>query len=67
MIEDINCSQDMALSWVLNAKNSFKNVTGFSQFQLALEKKPKFPYTLLYDELPTLTMKLTSQGIQKKT
>lgn len=65
MIEDISCSQDLALSWVLNAKNSLKNVTGFSQFQLALKNKKKFPYTLL-DELPTLNMKLTSQGIQEK-
>ena len=36
IIDDSNCSLDIALSWSMNAKNSLANVHGFSSYQLVL-------------------------------
>ena len=63
IINDTQCSLDLALFWVLNAKNSLQNTAGFSQFQLVLGRNPKRPSTLS-DNLPALSMKPSSEVLQ---
>ena len=63
IINDTQCSLDLALCWVLNAKNSLQNTAGFSQFQLVLGRNPKRPSTLS-DNLPALSMKPSSEVLQ---
>ena len=36
VIEENHCSLDVTLAWCLNAKNTLKNLHGFSPFQLAI-------------------------------
>ena len=56
MIIDTQYSLDLALFWVLNAKNNLQNAAGFSQFQLVLGRNPKFPSSLS-DNLLALSTK----------
>ena len=43
MCSDKNLTADMALLWVLNAKNSLENCFGFSPFQLHIGRNPVLP------------------------
>ena len=53
ILEDVNCSIEVALAWVLNAKNSLKNVFGYSPNQLVFGKNPNLP-TAIGSEPPAL-------------
>ena len=54
ILEDVNnCSIEVTLAWALSAKNSLKNVFGYSPNQLVFGKNPNFP-TVIGSELPAL-------------
>ena len=42
IINDINCTLNVALSWALSAKNSLQNFHGFSPNQLVFGRNPNF-------------------------
>ena len=52
-MEDAGCGLELTLSWAMSAKNSLKNVNGFSPNQLVLGENPNFP-TALNSKLPAL-------------
>ena len=64
IIAETNTSPDLALTWALNAKNSPRNTAGFSPFQLVHGFNPKL-LASLSDELPALSIKLSSQIVQQ--
>ena len=43
ILEDVNCSIDVALAWATSAKNSLKNIFGYSPNQLVFAKNPNLP------------------------
>ena len=43
ILEDVNCSIVVALAWAISAKNSLKNVFGYSPNQLVFAKNPNLP------------------------
>ena len=52
-IEETKCDLEMAVAWAVSAKNSLKNVNGFSPNQLVFGKNPNFP-NVSSDNLPAL-------------
>ena len=50
ILEDVNSSIEVALAWALSAKNSLKNVFGYSPNQLVFGKNPNLP-TVIGSEL----------------
>ena len=64
IINDNNCSVDLALMWALSAKNSLQNVSGFTPYQLVLGCNPKLPATLS-DDIPALSSKPVSDVIRE--
>ena len=62
ILEDINCSLDIALAWAVNAKNTLHNIHGFSSHQLVFGCNPNLP-TVLSDKLPALEGVTQSQCI----
>ena len=53
IMEDFKCDLQLAISWAVSAKNSLKNVHGFSQNQLVFGKNLNFP-NVCDDLLPAL-------------
>ena len=53
ILEDVDCSIEVALAWALNAKNSLKNIHGFSSYQLVFGKNPNLP-SVFENKLPAL-------------
>ena len=53
ILEDVNCSIEVALAWALSAKNSLKNVFGYSPDQLVFGKNLNLP-TVIGSEPPAL-------------
>ena len=53
ILEETNCSLDVALCWAVNAKNSLQNIYGFSPHQLVFGKNPNLP-SVLNNKLPAL-------------
>ena len=53
VMEDIQCSVEVALCWAINAKNSLQNVYGFSPYQLVFGHNPNLP-SAFEDKLPAL-------------
>ena len=53
ILEEVNCSIDVALCWAVNAKNTLLNVYGFSPYQLVFGHHPNLP-SVLTDKLPAL-------------
>ena len=45
VLDDKNCSLDLAVSWCINAKNALTNFHGFSPYQLFIGTNPKSPST----------------------
>ena len=43
ILEDMNCSLEIALPWAINAKNSLLNVYGFSPYILVFGRNPQLP------------------------
>ena len=62
IIEDTNCSPEIALCWTIMAKNSLSNVYGFSPYQLVFGKTPKLP-NVFDNQLPALEGVSASQLI----
>ena len=60
VLEENQCSLEVALAWCINAKNSLQNVHGFSPFQLALGQNPKLP-SVLSDRPPAFTSPSSSK------
>ena len=54
VLDDTQCHSNLAASWCINAKNSLHSVHGFSPYQLAIGKNPKFP-SVLNKKAPALT------------
>ena len=59
----IKCDLRLAVSWAASAKNSLKNVYGFSLNQLIFGKNPKFPS--VYDDLLPALENKTSEIVAK--
>ena len=59
-MEDAGCDLELALSWAVAAKNSLKNVNGFSPNQLVFRGNPNYP-TALNSKLPALEGKSSSE------
>ena len=59
-MEDTNCNLELAVAWAVSAKNSLKNVNGFSPNQLVFGKNPNFP-NVCDDRLPALQNKSTCE------
>ena len=53
ILEEVDCSVEVALCWAVSAKNSLQNVFGFSSYQLAFGRNPNLP-SVLTDKLPAL-------------
>ena len=53
ILEEINCSVEVALCWAINAKNSLQNIFGFSPYQLVFGRNPNLP-SVFTDKLPAL-------------
>ena len=53
ILEDVNCSIEVTPAWALCAKNSLKNVFGYSLNQLVFGKNPNLP-TVIGSEPPAL-------------
>lgn len=53
IMEDINCSVEIALCWAVNAKNSLQSVYGFSPHQLVFGRNPNLP-SAFENKLPAL-------------
>ena len=53
VIKDVSCSVIVALAWSVSAKDSLKNVHGYSPNQLVFGKNPDFP-VVIENELPAL-------------
>ena len=64
IIADTKCSNELALCWAINAKNSLMNVAGFSPFQLVLGTNPRLP-SCITDDIPAITKTSTSKLIQE--
>ena len=62
IIDEQQCSLEMALAWAVNAKNSLSNVYGFSPYQLVFGKTPNIP-SILSDKIPALEGMTTTQVI----
>lgn len=50
---EVDCNLDVALSWVIHAKNSLANVHGFTPYQLTIGATPNLP-GILVDKPPAL-------------
>ena len=61
-MEDAGCDLELTLSWAVAAKNSLKNVIGFSPNQLVFGEKPNYP-TDLNSKLLTLEGKSSSEVV----
>ena len=62
MMEDPKYSLQTAVAWAVAAKNSLKNVHGFSPNQLVFGRNPNFP-ALEINNLPALEGKTSSQVV----
>ena len=63
-MEDIKCDLQLAVPWAVCAKNSLKNVLGFSPNQLVFGKNLNFPKAC-DDLLPALENETTSEILAK--
>ena len=59
-MEDAGCDLEFALSWAVAAKDSLKNINGFSLNQLVFRGNPNFP-TALNCKLPALEGKSSTE------
>ena len=59
-MEDAGCDLELALSWAVAAKNSLKNVNGFSPNQLVFRGNPNYPIAF-NSKLPALEGKSSSE------
>ena len=64
ILEEVNCSLEVALCWAVNAKNSLQNIFGFSPHQLVFGTNPNLP-SVLTDKLPALEGVTGSELIAK--
>ena len=62
IIEEINCSLEVALSWALSVKNSLQNHYGYSSNQFVFERNPNIQ-TVFNSDLPALEGLTSSQLI----
>ena len=46
ILEEVDCSLEVALCWAVNAKNSLQNIFGFSSYQLVFGRNPNLPSVL---------------------
>ena len=58
------CSLDMALHWVVHAKNSLANVHGFAPYQLAMGYTPQLP-SVLHDKPPAFESASDSELVNR--
>ena len=55
ILEENNCSIEVALAWAVSAKNYLQNVHGYSPNQLVFGKSPSFPAVSNNDPLESST------------
>ena len=60
ILEEVECSVEVALCWAINAKNSLQNIYGFSPYMLVFGRNPNLP-SVLTDKLPALEGVTASQ------
>ena len=61
-IDNVKCDLELALTWATAAKNSFKNINGFTPNQMVFGKNPNFPVSL-NSNLPALEGVTSSQVV----
>ena len=59
-MEDIKCDLNLAVAWAISAKNSLKNVHGYSPNQLVFGKNPNYP-NACDNKIPALEGKTSSK------
>ena len=64
VLEESKCDFDLALAWCLNAKNSLKNVNGFTPYQIAMGQNPTLPVAVEND-LPGNSLVYPSDIVRK--
>ena len=62
MMDDLKCDLNLAVSWSISAKNSLKNVNGYSPNQLVFGRNPNFPSNLI-NKPPALEGETTSETV----
>ena len=63
ILEDPDCTLDMALAWPVSAKNSLENYHGFSPNQLVFGQNPNFP-SCITNKPPALEESLASDIVR---
>ena len=61
-IDNVKCDLELTLAWTTVAKNSLKNINGFSPNQMVFGKNPNFPVSL-NSNLPALKGVTSSQVV----
>ena len=61
-MEDIKCDLNLAVAWAISAKNSLKNVHGYSPNQLVFGKNPNYP-SVCDNKIPALEGKTSSKVV----
>ena len=64
VLAESECDFDLAFSWCLNAKNSLKNVNGFTPYQIAMGQNPTLPVAV-ENELPGNSLIYTSDLVRE--
>ena len=64
VLEESKCDFNLAFAWCLNAKNSLKNVNGFSPYQIAMGQNPIVPVAVDND-LPANSQVNTSEVVRE--
>ena len=62
LIEDLNCSLELALTWSLSSKNALGNINGYSPNQLVFGYNPNIP-TALNNKPPALENMSSSEVV----
>ena len=59
VMKDVNCQLEVAVAWLVSARNYLKNVYGFSPDQLVFGRNPNYPNNF-GNQLPVLERKASS-------
>ena len=64
VLAESECDFDLSLAWCLNAKNSLKNVNGYTPYQISMGQNPTLPVAV-ENELPGNSLMQTSDIVRK--
>ena len=64
ILDDTECDLNVAVAWAVSAKNSLRNVHGYSPNQLVFGKNPNFP-NIIDNEVPALEGLTSSEIVEQ--